>query len=88
MKYELWVKGTPGFSPEAVSFATDTLDELAAYAEDFGSYRDFLAFADEQKEKQISASYDKEADAVQIMTYHGCKGLESESCICRTWKKA
>ena len=79
MKYELWVKETLGFSPEAVSFATDTLDELAAYAEDFGSYRDFLAFAEEQKEKQISASYDKEADAVQIMTYHGCKGLEFES---------
>ena len=79
MGYDAYVRETLSFSKEACDEAMDLLADFEAYATEFKKFGDFLQYCEEYKLKMKQSSSIRKVSAINLMTYHGAKGLEFAS---------
>ena len=74
--YDDYIKENLGLADDFADETLDILDEYEASAVPHRSFVAFLTYIEEFKEKLKKALKDTPAKAVNLLTFHGCKGLE------------
>lgn len=76
--YDSFIKDS-GYATDYIEETLDILDEFEASALGQKTHLAFFSYIEEYKEKLKKATEKAPADAVNILTFHGCKGLEFDS---------
>lgn len=74
--YEKFLEDNLNYKDEFLEEIIDYLDELEADAIPYRSFTSFLEHIEDYRRKLIAIKQSSSESAINLVTYHGCKGLE------------
>lgn len=77
--YEKYLEDNLNYKDEFLEEIIDYLDELETDAVPFRSFTSFLEHIEDYRQKLIATKQNSQESVINLVTYHGCKGLEYDS---------